>query len=62
MDFTNLPIGFGMTLAENEVALNVFNAMGLDDKQMVLERAQQAKSQAEMHRIITSLAEKGQVM
>lgn len=55
MDYYRVPIGFGMALAMNPPALNVYSAMTEDQKQAILSRAHNAHSQQEMHEIINSI-------
>lgn len=55
MDFYKVPIGFGMALAMNPNALNTYSAMTEEQKQAILNRAQSAKSEQEMHEIVNSL-------
>ncbi len=56
MDFYKVPIGFGMALAVNEPAMNAYSAMTEDQKQAILERAHNARSEKEMHDLVNSLA------
>ncbi len=56
MDFYKVPIGFGMALAVNEPAMNAYAAMTEDQKQAILERAHNARSEKEMHDIVNRLA------
>lgn len=56
MDFYKVPIGFGMALAMNEPAMAAYCAMAEPQKQEVLNRAHNARSEKEMHRIVNSLA------
>ena len=55
MDFTKVPIGFGMALAVNEPALNAYAAMTEQQKQAVLRKAHNARSRQEMQSIVESL-------
>ena len=55
MDFTEVPMGFGMALAMNEPALNAYAAMTEQQKQAVLRKAHNARSREEMQRIVESL-------
>lgn len=55
MDFTTVPIGFGMALAQNETALNAYAVMTKEQKQAILNRAHQARSEEEMHQIVDSI-------
>lgn len=56
MDFYKVPIGFGMELAMNQPAMSVYAAMTEQQKQAVLNRAHNARSREEMHRIVNGLA------
>lgn len=56
MDFYKVPIGFGMALAMNEPALNAYSAMTEAQKQAVLNKAHNARSEKEMHQIVKSIA------
>lgn len=58
MNFSGLPIGFSMNLAENEVALNAFNALAEAQKQAVIARAKEAQTVEEMHQLVASLTAK----
>ena len=55
MDFYQVPIGFGMALARNPDALNVYSAMTEEQKQQILNKAHHAGSEQEMHRIVDSM-------
>ncbi len=57
MEFSKVPIGFGMALAQNEKALAVYSSMTHAQKQTILSRAHNAQSEAEMHRIVESIAD-----
>ena len=57
MDFYKVPIGFGMALAMNAPAMEAYAAMSETQKQAVLDRAHHARSEAEMHRLVSSLTE-----
>ena len=56
MDFHNVPIGFSMALAMNEPAMAAYAAMAEAQKQSILNRAHNARSETEMHRIVDSIA------
>ncbi len=56
MDFYKVPIGFGMALAMNPAAMNAYSAMTEEQKQAVLNKAHNARSEKEMHQIVNSLA------
>lgn len=56
MDYYKVPIGFGMALAMNPPALNAYSAMTEEQKQSILDRAHNARSEKEMHEIVNSIA------
>lgn len=55
MDFYKVPLGFGMALAMNANALNAYSAMTELQKQEILNKAHNARSEREMHEIVNSL-------
>ena len=57
MDYYKLPIGFGMALAMNPPALNAYSAMTEEQRQAILDRAHNARSEREMHSLVASLAD-----
>ena len=56
MDFYKVPIGFGMALAVNEPAMNAYSKMTEDEKQAILNKAHNVRSEREMHDLVNSLA------
>ena len=56
MDFYKVPIGFGMALAMNQPAMNAYAAMTEDQKQDILNRAHNVRSEKEMYSLVASLA------
>ncbi len=60
MDFTQMPMGFGMALAMNFPAMNAYSAMTDDQKQAILNKACNAHTQEEMHKIVNNLASRMQ--
>jgi len=56
MDFYKVPIGFGMALAMNAPAMAAYAAMTEQQKQAILEKAHNARSEKEMHQIVSSIA------
>ena len=56
MDFYKVPIGFGMALAVNEPAMNAYSKMTEDQKQEILNKAHNVRSEREMHDLVASLA------
>jgi len=57
MDFYKIPIGFGMALAMNQPAMNAYAAMTEEEKQTVLNKAHNVRSEREMHDLVASLAQ-----
>ena len=55
MDFYKVPIGFGMELAMNHAAMEAYAAMTEPEKQAVLDKARGARSEHEMHQIVSSI-------
>ena len=55
MDFAEVPIGFGMALAQNEEAMNAFAMMTAEEKQKIWNKARHAHSEAEMNRIVSNI-------
>ena len=56
MDFYKVPIGFGMALAVNEPAMNAYAAMTEDQKQAILSKAHNVRSEKEMYALVASIA------
>ena len=56
MDFYKVPIGFGMALAVNEPAMNAYSKMTEQQKQAILNKAHNVRSEKEMHDLVNSLA------
>lgn len=56
MDFYKVPIGLGMALAMNEPAMAAYAAMTEQQKQAILNKAHNARSEKEMHQIVSSIA------
>lgn len=56
MDFYKVPIGFGMALAMNQPAMNAYAAMTEQQKQAILNKAHNVRSEKEMHDLVASLA------
>lgn len=57
MDFYKVPIGFGMALAMNQPAMNAYAAMTEPQKQDILNRAHNVRSEKEMHSLVASLVD-----
>lgn len=56
MDFYKVPIGFGMALAMNQPAMDAYAAMTEQQKQAILNKAHNVRSEKEMHNLVASLA------
>lgn len=56
MDFYRVPIGFGMALAQNEEAVNAYAMMTKEQKNAILQKAHNVRSEREMHDLVASLA------
>lgn len=56
MNFSEVPIGFGMALAQNEKAVNAYAMMTREQKNAILAKAHVARSEREMHEIVASIA------
>lgn len=56
MDFYRVPIGFGMALAMNQPAMNAYAAMTEDEKQAIINKAHNVRSEKEMYSLVASLA------
>ena len=55
MDFYKVPIGFGMALAQNTAAMNAYAAMTEQQKQAILNKAHNVRSEKEMLSLVASL-------
>ena len=55
MDYGELPVGFSMALAQNEDAVNVYAMMTKEQKQAILEKAHNARSEAEMQQLVARI-------
>lgn len=55
MDFSGIPLGFGMALTMNPPAFNAYSNLTQEEKDALIERARHASSEAEMHEIVSKL-------
>ncbi|MDY4489569.1 MAG: hypothetical protein SPE19_03475 [Candidatus Faecousia sp.] len=55
MDSLELPLGFGMALAQNEQAMHAFEAMTEAQKRAVIEQAHAVSSRREMQQLVSGL-------
>jgi hypothetical protein len=56
MDFYKVPIGFGMALAQNTAAMNHYAHLSEDQKQDILNKAHNVRSEMEMYTLVADLA------
>ena len=56
MDFYNIPIGFGMSLSQNIAAMNYYAHLPKEQKQEILGKAHNVRSETEMQDLVNSLA------
>ncbi len=54
---TELPLGFGMALAQNEAAMHQFESLNDAEKQAILNQAHNVRSKAEMRRLVSGLSD-----
>lgn len=59
MDKIELPLGFGMALAQNEAAMRAFEAMPEAEKRAVLQKTHSVTSRGEMRRLVDDLTRGG---
>ena len=51
-----LPMGFGMALAQNEAAMKQFESLSEAQKQAVIQRTHSVNSKQEMRQLVASLS------
>ena len=56
MDFYKVPIGFGMALAQNTAAMNRYSHLTEQQKQEILNKAHNVRSERKMYDLVASLA------
>lgn len=56
MNGTELPLGFGMALAQNEADMQRFEALSEAEKQAVLQQAHAVGSRREMQQLVSRIA------
>ena len=55
MDSLELPLGFGMALAQNEQAMHAFEAMTEAQKRAIIEQTHTVTSRREMQQLVSGL-------
>ena len=56
MDFSEVPIGFGFALSQNTAAMNRYAHLTEAEKQDILNKAHNVRSEREMYSLVASLA------
>lgn len=56
MDFSSVPIGFGLALSSNAAAMNRYAQLTESQKQDILNKAHNVRSEKEMYSLVASLA------
>ena len=56
MDFYKVPIGFGLALSANTAAMNRYAHLTEEQKQDILNKAHNVRSEKEMYSLVASLA------
>ena len=56
---SELPLGFGMALAQNQATMQKFASMSESEKQAVLQQAHNVRSKEEMRLLVSSLGKSG---
>jgi len=56
MDFYKVPIGFGLALSQNTAAMNRYAHLTEEQKQEILSKAHNVRSEKEMYSLVASLA------
>lgn len=56
MDFNTVPIGFGLALSANTAAMNRYAHLSEKEKQAILGKAHNVRSEKEMYALVASLA------
>ena len=56
MDFYQVPIGFGLALSSNTAAMNRYSHLSEKQKQDILNKAHNVRSEKELYSLVASLA------
>lgn len=56
MDFYKVPIGFGLALSMNTAAMNRYAQLSESQKQDILNKAHNVRSEKEMYNLVASFA------
>ena len=58
MNFSEIPIGFNMALAQNDAAMRRYAILTKEEKRALLKRAHNARSEKEMTEIVAGISGK----
>ena len=56
MDFASVPVGFGLAISANTAAMNRYAHLEVGEKEAVLEKAHNVRSEMEMYTLVADLA------
>lgn len=56
MDYTTVPIGFGLALSANTAAMNRYAQLSESQQQDILNKAHNVRSEKQMYALVASLA------
>ena len=56
MDFAKVPVGFGMELVRDELAMQRYAILTQEEKRAILKRAHAARSEREMQEIVAGIS------
>ena len=56
MDFSQVPVGFGLALASNPAAMNRYAHLSEDQRRDILSMAHNATSEEDMYALVASIA------
>ena len=56
MDYKDVPVGFGLALSGNTAAMNRYAHLPEEERQAVIRKAHNAKSEKDMYALVASLA------
>lgn len=59
MEGKELPLGFGMALAQNEAAMKQFESLSDSEKQAILQQAHNVNSKREMQQLVAGIVSGG---
>ncbi|MGN1137422.1 MAG: hypothetical protein ACI4SF_14535 [Oscillospiraceae bacterium] len=57
IDENEMPLGFGMALAQNTAAMKIFSELPDSEQHRLIDGTHRIRSKSEMHRYVSSIAE-----